>query len=320
MFQRHVAQWGRIHPLNRPLRLSDFLKRDRQLLQKRCPHLVEQIVATAKTSRIPEEELFGMNFRIWNFREQYPSACSILAFHDPHLGLVVGNTLDDPSSAYQLAEFRPTGQHRFTTTWWIGSAWAASGFNHAGLIVAQSSMVTGSMKVPDPEARLSADFLQRELLATCSTVDEAEKFVRSWPLRNGVNLLLADKLGNIRLFQCCPIGIEEISPVNGVWAVSNHVISPTLRTKMEAAGYIHQPTTYTLCRMRYLVEELQEKPKKRTLINLLEALSSTQDFPDSIANPRTAYTLYWKIQHEPGVMHYVDGPAIHCKWQTFEFK
>ncbi|MBI4028724.1 MAG: hypothetical protein HY360_27345 [Verrucomicrobia bacterium] len=320
MLQRHVAQWGRLHPLDKPSYYRDWFNRFYRQLRKRCPHLVEQIVATARTANIPEEELFAMNFRVWGIRGRHERACSILGFRDPKIGLVVGNTLDDPVSTYQMAEFRPKGQYRFATAWWIGSAWAAHGFNEAGLIVAQSSLAANDLKIPNRLDRLSSDFLQRELLAACAAVNEAEQLVRAWPLRNGVNYLLADKNGQAKLLQCCPIGIAEAKPVHGVWALSNHVIVPALRAKMEAAGYVHAPNAYTACRLQYLSQQFQRKPKPHTVKNLAQALNSTKKFPNCIANPNTAYTFVWQVEHEPGKMHYTDGPAVGREWQTYRFK
>jgi len=173
---------------------------------------------------------------------------------------IFGRNLDFPTAGY-LQEYsvvlvcRPEGKHAFVSIGFPGLVGCLSGINEKGLALAVHEVLEasdGSRKF-DPNGTPYA-MNYRRILEECSTIEEAEKLLRSFKRTTRNNLAICDKQGGA-IFEITPSNVVVRRPENGLCPCTNHFCSPELAPKHV------ENRVYTCDRFDCLVEQSRKHPK-----------------------------------------------------------
>jgi hypothetical protein len=156
--------------------------------------------------------------------------------------LLFGRNLDWPPFG-PLVEYplvvvaKPIGKHAFASVTWPGLAGVVSGMNDAGLCLAMDEILEaadGSLRF-DPSGVPSL-LAFRRVLEECTTVDEAEKLLRSLKRTMSVALTVCDERGGA-VFEITPKTIVVRRPDDGINICTNHFRSRELCTSDKCRRY-----------------------------------------------------------------------------------
>jgi hypothetical protein len=142
-------------------------------------------------------------------------------------GPLFGRNLDFPTLGelhkYSLLlVYRPEGKHAFASIGFPGLVGAISGMNDAGLALATNDVeqsADGSRKFNPQGTPLACVF--RRILEECTTVDEAEKLLKSVTPTTWMNLAVCDSQGGA-VFEITPDNIARRDDQQGVVRCTNH--------------------------------------------------------------------------------------------------
>jgi len=121
-----------------------------------------------------------------------------------------------------LTVFHPAGGRAFAAPGWPGMLGLLTGMNQDGLCVATMEVDTGL----EHDRAMPYSLLYREVLSHCSTVGEAEAFLRSVPIGSSNNLMMMDAAGDATVAELSPAGVRFRKPVRGVLSSTNHFRHP----------------------------------------------------------------------------------------------
>jgi hypothetical protein len=147
-----------------------------------------------------------------------------------------GRNLDFPTLGY-LNEYslvmvvRPEGKHAFAAVGFPGCIGVLSGMNDAGLTLA----VLECYSANDNSLKFDAEgtpyaLCFRRLLEECTTVDEAEKLLKSLKRTTRINLAICDKKGGA-VFEITPKTVAVRRAENGICPCTNHFRTKELGTQ-----------------------------------------------------------------------------------------
>jgi hypothetical protein len=157
-------------------------------------------------------------------------------------GPLLGRNLDFPTLGYLhkysvVFVVRPDGKHAFASVGFPGLLGCLSGMNEAGLAVAVlevSSCKDGSPRLDSQGVPYALCI--RRVLEECSTIDEAEKLLRSVRRTTFFNLAVCDRQG-AAVFEITTKNIFVRRPVDGICCCTNHFRSPDLATVLTCNRY-----------------------------------------------------------------------------------
>jgi predicted choloylglycine hydrolase len=149
-----------------------------------------------------------------------------------------GRNLDFPTSGYLqeyslVTVYQPTGKHAFVAVTFPGLVGCLSGMNDAGLALAILEVhVARDGSTRFDKSGTPYALCYRRLLEECSTVEEAEKLLRTMKRTTRTLLAICDRNGG---------GVLEITPkqvlmrqaVGGVCPCTNHFVSKELSPLVE---------------------------------------------------------------------------------------
>lgn len=151
-------------------------------------------------------------------------------------GPLFGRNLDYPTLGFLndytlVTVYRPEGKHAFASVGFPGLVGCLSGINDKGLAVAVLEVYSSN----DNSARFDPKgvpyaMCYRRILEECSTVDEAEKLLRSLKRTTRNNLAICDVNGGA-VFEITPANLVVRRSQNDFCACTNH-----FRTKQLARG------------------------------------------------------------------------------------
>ncbi|HZT80514.1 MAG TPA: C45 family peptidase [Gemmataceae bacterium] len=153
-----------------------------------------------------------------------------------------GRNLDYPTMGF-LHEYslvtvcRPKGKHAFASVGFPGFVGVLSGMNDAGLSLATLEVYSAkdrSLKF-DPKGVPYA-LVYRRILEECTTVEEAEKLLRSVKRTTMNNLAICDRNGGA-VFEITPKSVVVRRPEKCICPCTNHFRTPELATKKECRRY-----------------------------------------------------------------------------------
>src|SRR5262249_50135710 len=168
-------------------------------------------------------------------------------------GPLLGRNLDFDTLGYLqdyslVTIYRPKGKHAFASVGFPGLIGVLSGMNDAGLALAVlEAFFPGKEALFDPKGVPYA-MCYRRVLEECTTVDEAEKLLRSLHRTTTTNLAICDKKGGA-VFEITPKNIFVRKPEAGVCPCTNHFRSKELagslrcRPSPALAATVNPPTT-----------------------------------------------------------------------------
>jgi hypothetical protein len=192
----------------------------------------EELHAIAQHSRLGDDRIAVANTLL----ELRRIGCSSLIVEPSRSatgGPLIGRNFDFPTLGrlhrYSLLMvYRPAGQHAFAAVGFPGLVGIFSGFNDAGLAVATLDVeqsADGSRKFNPTGTPLA--FVFRRILEECTTIDEAEKLLRSETATTWMNLAVCDRDGGA-VFEITPDHVARRDGEQGLVRCTNHFRSEGL--------------------------------------------------------------------------------------------
>lgn len=198
-------------------------------------HLAE-LEAFAKKAQIDRDLLIGVNTMVDAYRGGF--GCSSLLVSPERSktgGPLFGRNLDFYTQGtlhkYSLVIVcRPKGKHAFASVGFPGMFGCLSGMNDAGLALAMHEVfVAGDGASLFNPRGTPYTLVFRRILEECTTVEEAEKLVRSIGRTTLFNLALCDRRGGVVL-EATPRTVAVRRGEDGILACTNHFRSAELGT------------------------------------------------------------------------------------------
>lgn len=198
-------------------------------------HLTE-LESYAQAAQLPRDVLMGVNTMVDSYRGDV--SCSSLLVEPSRSATgapLFGRNLDyftlGKLHKYTLVTvYRPTNKHAFVSVTFPGLFGCLSGMNDAGLAVAVHEVFFARDHSPVFDSEGVPYLLAfRRILEECTTIEEAEKLLRSMKRTTRLNLALCDRQG---------CGVLEFTPKTvvlrrgeeGICACANHFCSKELAT------------------------------------------------------------------------------------------
>ncbi len=164
--------------------------------------------------------------------------CSTLVAHDSATTtgeILLGRNLDFPSlsiahAASMVICYEPEGQRRYSGITWPGFLGLLSGMNEDGLALAMM-LVYGHKRSEHLDGQ-PFPLVFRRVLAECSNVNEAVKFLETRPYCTTTNVMLADKgrhAARVQLHMKKAI-VDRSSPEKPALACTNHFLEKGYRS------------------------------------------------------------------------------------------
>jgi hypothetical protein len=204
-------------------------------------------------------------------------------------GPLFGRNLDwppfGPLHEYTLViVYRPQGKFAFASVAYPGMVGVFSGMNEKGLALADLTVIDSK----DDSARLDVSGIPytlalRRVLEECSTVEEAEKLVRSLRRTTRQNIALCDRKGGVVL-EVTPKTVAVRRPEEGICACTNHFRTEDLATSTKCERYA------TLEKSREMKKfDVKEVAKQMDAVNQGAWTLQTMVFEPSELRLRLAY-------------------------------
>ncbi len=170
------------------------------------------------------------------------SALVALGSRSATAGPLFGRNLDFPTHGV-LHKFglvlvvRPKGKHAFVSVGMPGAVGVSSGMNDEGLSLGTLDVYESA----DGSSMFDAEgipllFCYRRLLEECTTVDEAEKLMRTLKPTTWANLMVCDA-NEAAVFELTPKSLVVRRPDDGMLACTNHFRSKELARSKECRRY-----------------------------------------------------------------------------------
>ncbi|VHX65815.1 choloylglycine hydrolase [Clostridioides difficile] len=151
------------------------------------------------------------------------------------------------------------------------------GMNECGLGVSQSScgIPVGNSDGLRKPAIVGLQFwaVIRYLLENCKDVDEALEYLKDMPIAYNINLLLADKSGNIALVETLD-GKKEVNIINSLESKREYFLHSTNHTHIDKLHKLEPQSMKNSIHRYKLIKEYINKSKKigeKELMNLLSS-------------------------------------------------
>jgi hypothetical protein len=161
------------------------------------------------------------------------SALQIAPERSVNGGVLFGRNLDYPSLGYiheysLVTVYRPTGKHAFVAVGFPGLVGCLSGMNDAGLAVGVLEIYAVKPGVERFDLNGTPYAVcYRRVLEECTTIDEAEKLLRSMKRTTTTCLAVSDKKGSA-VFEITPKELVVRQPVGGICVCTNHFCTKEL--------------------------------------------------------------------------------------------
>jgi predicted choloylglycine hydrolase len=206
------------------------------------PDHMKEMEAAAKASGFDREKIIVLH-TLYDIAKI--SGCSTL-YAEPSRSttgsLLLGHNLDFYAIAnvheYSLViVYRPKGKHAFVSVGFPGLFGCMSAMNDAGLCLVTNEVTStadGSPKYDLAGVPLILAF--RRIMEECTTVDEAEKFMRSIRRTSTINLTVCDKKEG-KIFEVTPKNVKVRPGEKGLGMCTNHFRTKELATNMECWRY-----------------------------------------------------------------------------------
>ena len=199
------------------------------------PDHLRELEAFARAAGVDRDLLVGVNTLVDAYRGAF--GCSSLIVQPERSASkapLFGRNLDfyplGRLQRYSLVTvYRPTGRHAFASVGFPGMLGCLSGMNDAGLSLAVHEVFFSRDRAPIFNPRgVPYTFAFRRILEECTTVDEAEKLLRSLPRTTLFSLAVCDRQGGAVL-EATPKSLVVRRPEDGICACANHFRSAELR-------------------------------------------------------------------------------------------
>jgi hypothetical protein len=153
-------------------------------------------------------------------------------------GPLFGRNLDFPTVGYLqeyslVIVYRPTGKHAFASVTFPGLVGCLSGMNDAGLSLAILEIhMSGDGSSRYDKSGTPYALCYRRILEECTTIDEAEKLLRTMKRTTRTNLAISDRHGGA-VFEVTPKQLTVRRSVDGVCLCTNHYQKEEMKPLIE---------------------------------------------------------------------------------------
>lgn len=236
---RIVALWERYEDyLFRQLRSDDVervLAAMIAFLQRRFPEVLQELDGVARGAGMSFDTIAKLNFgsAIWTTllsRQSPARGCSCVAFADTPDGAVIGKNTDlgpQPECYYALKAVVPEKGIPYLGYGEVGGPWVETAVNADGLCIGQASSSTQAMQEGHGIPILHSAHLvmqyagtTRQAVEYLAAIDHAGK---------GINLMIADRSGEVIALERAHDRQAVRTPRNGVLYFANHFVSEELK-------------------------------------------------------------------------------------------
>lgn len=204
-----------------------LVKTSEKMLIRFPPDHRTELEAAIKSSGLPRDKIVVANC-LWDIKKL---GCSTL-FVGPDRSTtgkpMMGRNFDFPTldvlQKYSLVIVsRPNGKHAYASICFPGLVGVVSGMNDAGLCIATLDVVSASDGSP-PFDLAGTPMIPsfRRVLEECTTVEEAEKLLRSIRHTTRLNLAACDAKGTGVVFELTPRTVHLRKASDGLCACTNH--------------------------------------------------------------------------------------------------
>lgn len=221
---------------------EDVVADVRKLWQNAPDDHRKEVDALIAASGIDRDLLLTGNLLADLYRELACSSLLVEPSHSKTGGLLFGRNLDFFGGGV-LHQFtivtvcRPVGKHAFASIGFTGLAGCLSGMNDAGLSIAVHEVLEASdgSKVFNPQG-VPYTFALRRVLEECTTIDEAEKLLRSLKRTIRISLAVCDRK-KAAILEITPKNIIRRNAIDGICVCTNHFCSPQLRVLQSCSRF-----------------------------------------------------------------------------------
>src|SRR5713226_1996118 len=206
------------------------------------PDHLKEMEAAAKASGFDRDTVIVLH-TVYDIAKL--SGCSTL-YAEPSrsatASLLLGHNLDFYAIAnvheYSLVIVcRPQGKHAFASVGFPGLFGCMSAINDAGLCLVTNEVTSTSDGSPKFDlAGVPLILAFRRIMEECTTVDEAEKFLRSVRRTSTINLTVCDKKEG-KIFEITPKNVKARPAERGLGMCTNHFRTKELATNMSCWRY-----------------------------------------------------------------------------------
>jgi hypothetical protein len=219
-----------------------LLLMSRSMVPRFPPRYLRELEAGVKASGVSRDLVVLAN-TVFDIKKL--AGCSALlvdpkrsATHAP----LFGRNLDFPTLGYLqeytlVAVVRPEDRHAFASVGFPGLMGCLSGMNDAGLALAILEVRESRDGSPKFDPRgVPYALCFRRILEECTTVDEAERLLRSLKRTTPLNLAICDARGGA-VFEVTPRNLVVRRSEEGLCACTNHFRSPALAMSLRCPRY-----------------------------------------------------------------------------------
>lgn len=214
-----------------------LIERGKAMVERFPAAYRDELEAIAQSSRFDREMIVAGN-TLFDLKNDVGAlfGCSVLIV-EANRSLtnqpLFGRNLDFPTLGYLheyslVMVYKPKDKRSFVSVGFPGLVGCLSGINDAGLSLAVLEVAAPKEKIPfDPEG-LPYAICYRDLLENCTTVDEAEKRLRSLRRATTSNLAICDKNGGA-VFEITPTKVVRRAADKGLCPCTNHFCTQELK-------------------------------------------------------------------------------------------
>jgi len=193
----------------------------------------EEINTVVRLAGVDRDALLAGNVMMDIYRGLGCSSLVVEPSRSATGGPLFGRNLDFFSNGYLhqytlLTVYRPKGKHAFASVGFAGLFGCLSGMNDAGLTLAVHEVLASrdGSRLFNPKG-VPYTFALRRILEECTTVDEAEKLIKSIERTTMYSIALCDKKQAIVL-EVTPKSVVRRKAIRGLCPCTNHFRSPQL--------------------------------------------------------------------------------------------
>ena len=187
----------------------------------------EELATVARLSGIDRDALLAGNVMMDVYRGMNCSSLMVEPARSATEGPLFGRNLDFFGRGYLhkytlVTVYRPRGKHAFASVGFAGLFGCLTGMNDQGLTLAIHEVIASrdGSRLFNPEG-VPYGFALRRIMEECSTVDEAEKLIRSIKRTTMYNIGLCDKNKAVVL-EVTPKNVVRRKAVAGLCPCTNH--------------------------------------------------------------------------------------------------
>jgi predicted choloylglycine hydrolase len=192
----------------------------------------KELEAMAKTGVDREKLIVGNT--VFDLKKSLACAALQITPERSATGSVIfGRNLDYPPLGYAheyslVTVYRPAGKHAFVAVGFPGLVGCLSGMNDAGLTLAILEIYSVKQGVQKFDANgIPYALCYRRVLEECTTIDEAEKLLRSMKRTTTTCLAISDRTGSA-VFEITPKELAVRRATEGVCPCTNHFCTKEL--------------------------------------------------------------------------------------------